>query len=320
MSAGAAGERPRPERWTRLAWLVFALFVASLLVLGSRPGGRLPIFLYQEGRFLLAFLALVALAIGVVSSVRHRPFRRPGRVPALVALVFVIGVVNYPFPYPTSFEDRPSRVAFRLPVEGEWKVFWGGESPQTNRLAAFYPDRRYGLHLVVERDGRTHTGDGERAGDYLAFGRPVLAPAAGRVVSVHDGERDRARRDEDPGGPPFGNRVVLEVAPGEFCWLTHLRRGSIRVREGEQVEAGQVLGEVGWSGRSPATPEPHVECFLASSPDPGRGEAIPWRFENYLADGVLVASGLPRGGVAQDGHLLGQRVRQAPTPLADEGG
>lgn len=312
-------ERPRTEAWTRLAWLVFGLFVASLLVLGSRPGGRLPIFLYQEGRFLLAFLALVVLAIGAVTSARRRPFRRPGRLPALVALVFVIGVVNYPFPYPTSYEDRPSRIAFRLPVEGEWTVFWGGESPSTNRLAAFYPDRRYGLHLVVVRDGRTHAGSGERAEDYYAFGRPVLAPAAGQVVSVHDGERDRERRGEDPGGPPFGNWVVLEVAPGEYLFLTHLRRGTIRVREGERVEAGDVVGEVGWSGRSPVTPEPHVECFLASSPEPGRGEAIPWRFEGYLSGGVPAGPGLPRGGVAQDGRLLGERVTPVP-PAAPEDG
>lgn len=307
-----------PELWVRAAWLVFILFSAMILVLGARPGGPLPPWIFVQGRLLLGLAALGILIWGLVRSLRRPPLLTRRRLPALVALVLVLGIANAPFPYPSSRERSPSPVDLRLPVEpvgesGEaWRVVWGGDEPARNRLAELYPDRRYGVHLVLEREGRSRLGEGRAAADHLAFGRPVLAPVAGRVLRVHDGEPDRTAPGRVPSGEPLGNLVALEVAPGEVLFLTNLRSGSIRVAPGAQVERGEVLAEVGWSGAMGVTAEPHLALHLSTSERPRRGEGIPLRFVDYLSDGREVARGAPRGGLRPSGERFGELV--APSP------
>lgn len=309
LSEALAREAPaRPEAWTRAALVVFALFALALAYLGLRPGGVGPLVIYMEGRLALALLALAILAWGVVVAFRRRPLLQPGRARALFALALVIGVANYPFPYPSSHEHHPSAVQFRLPVEGEWVVVWGGDRKATNRLAAFLPDRRWGLHLVVEREGATGEGAGIEASDYHAFGREVLAPAAGRVVAVHDGEPDHPPRRRG-GGAPLGNHLVLEVAPSEFCFLTNLQQGSILVAVGDELAPGDALARVGSSGSMVMTPQPHVALHLQDTSVPLRGEAVPWTFSEYASDGRRVERGQPAGGLGAAGELQGDRVR-----------
>jgi hypothetical protein len=283
------------------------LFALALAYLGLRPGGVGPLVVYMEGRLALALCALAVLAWGAVVSLRRRPLLRPGRARALFALALVIGVANYPFPYPSSHEHLPSAVRFRLPVDGEWVVVWGGERKADNRLAAFLPDRRWGMHLVVERDGATWAGDPDDPAAYPAFGREVLAPAAGRVVVVQDGEPDHSPRRRE--GSALGNHVVLEIAPGEYCFLAHLQQGSIRVAVGDEPALGQPLARVGSSGRMVLTPQPHVAIHLQDTSVPLRGEGIPWAFSGYESGGRRVGRGLPCGGVGAGGELLGERVR-----------
>ena len=53
--------------------------------------------------------------------------------------------------------------------------------------------------------------------------------------------------------------VVLDLGRGEFALLAHLRRGSVRVRKGQRVRAGDALGVCGNSGNSS---EPHLHFHL----------------------------------------------------------
>jgi hypothetical protein len=92
----------------------------------------------------------------------------------------------------------------------------------------------------------------------LARGVAVRAPAAGEVVGVRDGMPDIS--SEAPGAPSLdgrdcGNGVRLAHADGWVSQLCHLRRGSLVVRPGDRVAAGDVVGLVGLSGR---TTFPHL--------------------------------------------------------------
>ena len=107
---------------------------------------------------------------------------------------------------------------------------------------------------------------------FFAFGQAIIAPAAGRVISVHDGEADhearrsqlallpymltQAGRARAGAAGPAGNHMVLELEDGRGCLvLAHLRTGSLRVRTGERVVVGQVVAECGNSGNST---QPHL--------------------------------------------------------------
>ena len=301
-----APEAGPPELWVRLAWAPLIALIAALIYLGSRPGGTGPIFVYMSGRLLIGLASFVLLVWGLIVGVRRRPLLQGRRLRAYVIVVSVLVASNYPFPYPSSREGRPSRVEFRLPVEGEWVVLWGGEEKEANRLAAFYPGQRWGMHLVREMNGTTHDGDGTQGEDHHCYGEPVMAPAGGTVVRVVDGIEDGEPITSS--SEPFGNHLVLEVAEGEFLFLTQLLSGSLLPVRGERVKRGQMVGRVGASGFSPVSPMPHLGLHLATSPIPGEGEGIPWVFHDYVSAGVLVEAGFPPGGVSRDGTLVGARL------------
>jgi murein DD-endopeptidase MepM/ murein hydrolase activator NlpD len=99
-----------------------------------------------------------------------------------------------------------------------------------------------------------HDGTDIRVPDMAAVRRgvPVLAAAAGTVRGGRDGMEDVnvARIGGRPAvaGRECGNGVVV-VHPGgwetQYC---HMRKGSVAVKAGDTVAAGQVLGMVGMSG------------------------------------------------------------------------
>ncbi|WP_298457079.1 M23 family metallopeptidase [uncultured Cellulomonas sp.] len=113
----------------------------------------------------------------------------------------------------------------------------------------------------------------------VGFGRPVLAPVSGTVVLAHDGEPDHhARRSAltlvpyalgqagrvRAGAPAVaGNHVVIAVGEGgPYVLLAHLRAGTVRVRPGDRVRTGDLVGECGNSGNST---EPHVHLQVCDS-------------------------------------------------------
>jgi murein DD-endopeptidase MepM/ murein hydrolase activator NlpD len=136
----------------------------------------------------------------------------------------------------------------------------------------------------------------------LAYGEPIRAAAAGRVVRATDGFPNNFPvgtklpelylADGDPakiGGG--GNSVVIRHDNGEFTFYGHMRPGSVQVTTGQQVVAGQVLGEVGNTGSSQGThlhfhlmddyvPAPHGPPGIAQGPlpTPGHGTGLPVYF------------------------------------------
>jgi hypothetical protein len=299
---------PAPfEVWALLAYVIGALFAGLLVYLGLRPGGMGPIHAWGVGRDLVNLCALAVLGTGLIWSFLHRPIFRPGRRLPFLILVLIVGIGAYPIPYPSSYEGHPSSICFRLPFEGEWTVFWGGEKKEDNLLAAYTADRRFGLDFVVAKEGKTHQDPMRVPLLSHCYGKEVLAPADGLVVAAVDRYQDESKQED-----PSGNRVVIQVAERQFVFLCHLQKGSIAVKEGQSVKAGDPIGRVGSSGWSKLTPEPHLAVHLQDTPVAGKGEAIPWQFCDYLADGVRVEKGVPRGGIGPGGTLRGQKV--APSP------
>lgn len=82
-------------------------------------------------------------------------------------------------------------------------------------------------------------------------GVPVIAAASGEVLRVRDGLPDidvKLIGRDSLGNSGFGNVVLLKHRDGFLSAYGHLKRGSISVSKGQQVRAGQRLGEIGLSG------------------------------------------------------------------------
>ncbi len=130
---------------------------------------------------------------------------------------------------------------------------------------------RYAYDLcVVDGQGRQHLGDGEKDAQWVGLGAVVYAPGAGRVVAAHDGTDDNVLGGTNHFDPEtlrsdplswYGNYVIVDHGEGEHSLLGHLQKGSVRVRVGQAVAAGDPVGKVGASGSANM---PHLHYELRS--------------------------------------------------------
>lgn len=128
---------------------------------------------------------------------------------------------------------------------------------------------------------------GGKNADFAGWGREVLAPARGKIVYVRNDVPDNAapgvidmaalEKLPDQPWPLAGNAVVIEHDEEEFSLLAHLKEGSVRVKAGDHVEAGAVLGLLGNSGQSET---PHLHYNLMDGPVLFKSDPLPARFEN----------------------------------------
>ncbi|MGF1500049.1 MAG: M23 family metallopeptidase [Elainellaceae cyanobacterium] len=136
--------------------------------------------------------------------------------------------------------------------------FWNGPflRPSPGRVSTVFGVQRY--YNGVFANGYYHRGV-----DYAApTGTPVVAPAAGQVSLVGL---------ESQGFRVHGNTVGIDHGQGVLSIFIHLSR--IDVREGEFVEAGQVIGAVGATG-SVTGPHLHWGLYVhGQAVDP-----VPWRY------------------------------------------
>ena len=196
-----------------------------------------------------------------------------------------------PAPAPSEFTDRKTRTPLRLPFDGQAYVAWGGREAHQNYHVE-YRDQRYAYDFFLLEDGKVHAGTGARNEDYACFGRPILAPGPGTVRVAVDSVPDNSPRRMNPQVPP-GNHVIIDHGRGEFSVLAHLRQGSLRVQEGQRVQAADPIGTCGNSGNSSA---PHLHYHLQTTARAGGGVGLPARFLDYRADGRKVAAGEPVRG------------------------
>jgi len=122
------------------------------------------------------------------------------------------------------------------------------------------------------------TGTDFRLRNYPAMeqGVAVLAAADGVVRASRDGMDDVSVREIGAAaidGREAGNAVVLIHDGGWETQYSHLKKASVRVSPGDQIKAGDVLGEIGLSGN---TEFPHMEFtvrFDSKAVDPFVGLA-----------------------------------------------
>src|SRR5262249_17042901 len=154
--------------------------------------------------------------------------------------------------------------------------------------------QRYGYDLVVVNEqgvmfrGRPKDSDDWYVGKpddndlYFAFGEAVYAAGAGRVADAHDGEPDDRRvnqadfatRETAMGG----NYVIIDHLNGEYSWFGHLKKGSVKVKPGQMVKQGEVIGQVGASGDSLF---PHLHYELRTGPGMKGVEGLPSYFSGF---------------------------------------
>jgi urea transporter len=145
-----------------------------------------------------------------------------------------------------------------LPFWGEWKVTQGHSGAHTHK-----GEWRHAWDFeITDDEGLTYSGEGLTREDYYAYGKPVLAPADGRVEEVTDetAENEIGQVDLENN---WGNTIVIRHTDHLFTKLSHLKKGSLKVSKDDVVKKGQVIAACGNSGRSPV---PHLHFQVQSTP------------------------------------------------------
>ena len=89
----------------------------------------------------------------------------------------------------------------------------------------------------------------------MPLGGPIAASQSGTVEEVVNHFKDKAH------SPAHNNRVLIRHADNTIALYVHLKKGSLIVKTGDVVEAGDVIGSCGASGRTGGIPHLHFEVF-----------------------------------------------------------
>lgn len=129
---------------------------------------------------------------------------------------------------------------------------------------------------------------------FATWGKEIIAPAGGTVIYARNDVPDNLPGQDpeeifksihDPIDAMAGNAIIIDHGNGEHSVLMHMQQNSVRVKKGDKVESGQVIGLIGNSGNSF---QPHLHFHLQSGPTLFKDVSLPFTFGN-------VSGGLVQG-------------------------
>jgi murein DD-endopeptidase len=268
-----------------------------LAVLGRAPSAAGPTRELPAGGRAIAFIWLT-LPNGVdsVSLLRHRVVfdGADGRADTLTA--------------DTVRARPPWSAAIAAPVDdGPWVAVRGPSGSSAHRLSvvALHGRARVPQRFAIDwvklgDDGRLFRGDSTANRSWHGYGAPVRSVAPGTVVLVRDGVSDNVPLSgvmavTVDATSATGNTVVVDLGDRRYATYAHLRPGSLKVKHGDTVVAGQLLGDVGNSGNSLA---PHLHFQIGDSVEPLAGEGLPFALGPFTLLGRLPSLAAALAGAA----------------------
>ncbi len=182
-------------------------------------------------------------------------------------------------------------IAISAPLRGDHWLAGNGPSNTSGHRKALIPidghaaiSQRFAIDWVRLRDdGKTFHDDEKDNKNYLAYGNDALAVADGVVTETKDGIPENIPGANSRAVPITletvgGNHVILDIGGGHFAFYAHLQPGSLRVKLGDKVRRGQVLGLVGNSGNST---EPHLHFHIENGNSPLGAEGLPYALPSF---------------------------------------
>jgi hypothetical protein len=191
-------------------------------------------------------------------------------------------------PVPVS-KDPP--FVIQSPVRGDhWLAVNGPSNTSIHRRAVLvvygqpYIGQRYAIDWVqVDKHGATHHSDKSDNRNYYCYNQPIHAVADGKIVEVHDGVplnvpnsgklATQITWDSLP-----GNHIVEDLGGGHFAAYAHLVPGSITVKVGDEVHAGDVIAHLGNTGNSS---EPHLHFQLCDAASFIKSQGLPFAIDKF---------------------------------------
>ncbi len=171
--------------------------------------------------------------------------------------------------------------------------------------------------------GKLATGNLSLAADWLGYGKEVCAVASGTVVEAVNDQPDLATiyaPRQVSLTTAGGNSVILDIGDRKYACYGHMIPGSVRVKAGDAVTEGQVIGLMGNSGNSDI---PHLHFqVVAETPSLLGAEGYPHVYRSFNLTGTAseerakARASLPGASILDVWDEFGSFVTVLPEPAA----
>jgi hypothetical protein len=219
--------------------------------------------------------------------IRHRIVMKVGDYPEGITLEAV----------PITLNKNPV-IVINPPLRGEnWLSANAPSNTSVHRRALIpinghaYISHRFAIDWAqLYPDGKTYRGDKTDNKSYRAYGAEIHAVADGVVTEIKDGIAQNIPGPTSRAVPITletigGNHINVEISNGThnlYAVYAHMQPGSIRVRPGDKVRQGDVLGLIGNSGNST---EPHLHFQICNANSDLACEGLPFALASYDLQG-----------------------------------
>ncbi len=187
-------------------------------------------------------------------------------------------------------DQRPPTV-LGPPLRGPGWIAFGSccDGPHRRALQPVNGKLKLGQRFAIDWNGsdaqrRLVVGNPDINTNWVFFGKPVLAVADARVVAAVDRYPDQIPNNPGPVTlkSADGNHVILRLGRRRYAGYAHLERGSLRVKRGQRVRRGQVIGRLGNTGSSSG---PHLHMQLMTRPSLVFADGLPLVFDRFELTG-----------------------------------
>lgn len=206
---------------------------------------------------------------------------------------------------PTIQTSRETPIRISPPLRGSgWMDANGccGDPTSAHRMlllpsnGAFQTPEIFAIDWIRETNGSIFTGDGSKLSDSPYYGTPIHAVANGIVVSAINNRPEvppntSTAQNQTLHNPAdySGNSVIERIGPDQYATYAHMQPGSVRVKAGQRVKGGQVIGLLGNSGNSTF---PHLHFGLVNRPD-FFSDSVPLAFSSFTVEGTASEGSKP---------------------------
>ena len=182
---------------------------------------------------------------------------------------------------------------------GPWVMAHGPANPNGHRRSVVTVNgraavvQRYGVdYFKVDSAGHTFSGDSAKKSDYYGYGQDVLAVSDGVIAVASDEVPENESPHPYKRAVPInlktigGSYIMLDIGKAQYVFYAHLKPGSLRVKTGDKVRRGQVIGSLGLTGN---TPSPHLHLHVGDTIEPIGSEGLPYVYNAFQVVGECLA-------------------------------
>jgi Peptidase family M23 len=223
--------------------------------------------------------------------------------------------------------SQESPVVLDAPLRGgPWAALYDPSMAGGHRTTIYTIDgraripARFAIDWIrLDDDASRARGNEAKVANWHGYGAEVLAVADAIVADARD-DMPGAESIGASQGPmalenASGNYVALDLGNGRHAFYEHLKHGSIRVKAGDRVKRGQVIGLLGNTGSSSSGP--HLHFHVSDANSTLAAEGLPYVFRSFEVLGAFETIGAAASGErwkpAPQG-AGGMRTMELPAP------